>query len=91
MRGIGGIMGRVTNVISGVVLGAALLAGGMSAPVQAEDSGTRRVIVSRDADYPGFDLQTLKDVDQKACASACVDDQACKAFTYNTKAKWCFL
>ncbi|WP_336798919.1 alpha-2-macroglobulin family protein [Kaistia sp. MMO-174] len=84
-------MGRVTNVISGVVLGAALLAGGMSAPVQAEDSGARRVIVSRDADYPGFDLQTLKDVDQKACASACVDDQACKAFTYNTKAKWCFL
>ncbi|MBN9025073.1 MAG: alpha-2-macroglobulin family protein [Rhizobiales bacterium] len=84
-------MGRVTNVISGVVLGAALLTGGMSAPVQAEDSGARRVIVSRDADYPGFDLQTLKDVDQKACASACVDDQACKAFTYNTKAKWCFL
>jgi hypothetical protein len=83
MRGFGGILG--------LVLGAALSLGGMTAPAAAQDSGARRVIISRDADYPGFDLQTLKDIDQKACATACVDDQSCKAFTYNTKAKWCFL
>ena len=83
MRGIGGILG--------LVLGLTLSLGGLAAPASAQESGPRRVIISRDADYPGFDYQTLKDVEQKACASACADDQSCKAFTYNTKAKWCFL
>ncbi|WEK51863.1 MAG: MG2 domain-containing protein [Candidatus Kaistia colombiensis] len=73
----------------GLVFGLVLCLGGMAA--QAQDSDARRIIISRDADYPGFDLLTLKDIDQKACASACVDDLSCKAFTYNTKAKWCFL
>jgi uncharacterized protein YfaS (alpha-2-macroglobulin family) len=89
MRAMGGLRGA--SRLLGLAFGLALSFGGMASPAQAQDDGPRRVIISRDADYPGFDLQTLKDIDQKACATACVDDQSCKAFTYNTKAKWCFL
>ncbi|MCX5579140.1 alpha-2-macroglobulin family protein [Kaistia terrae] len=89
MRAMGGLRGA--SRLLGLAFGLALSLGGMASPAQAQDDGPRRVIISRDADYPGFDLQTLKDIDQKACATACVDDQSCKAFTYNTKATWCFL
>ncbi|MCB1498453.1 MAG: alpha-2-macroglobulin family protein [Bauldia sp.] len=50
-----------------------------------------RVIVTPDADYPGFDYQTVKNVDLDACKAACVSGDQCRAFTYNTKARWCFL
>ncbi len=51
----------------------------------------KRVIVTPNADYSGFDMQTVKDVDQAGCQTACLADNACRAFTFNTKAKWCFL
>ncbi len=51
----------------------------------------KRVIVTPNADYAGFDMKTVKDVDQAACQAACLGDNACRAFTFNTKAKWCFL
>ncbi|MEX0852101.1 MAG: alpha-2-macroglobulin family protein, partial [Bauldia sp.] len=51
----------------------------------------RRLIVTAGADYPGHDFSTLKDVDLEACRSACLADAACRAFTFNTKAGWCFL
>ena len=51
----------------------------------------KRVIVTPNADYSGFDLRTVKNVEQSACQAACLGDTACRAFTYNTKAKWCFL
>ena len=51
----------------------------------------KRVIVTPNADYSGFDMKTVKDVDQAGCQAACLADGACRAFTFNTKAKWCFL
>ncbi|EXJ15567.1 PAN domain protein [Imhoffiella purpurea] len=42
-------------------------------------------------DYFGRDFATLKGVTLDACKAACLDDQRCKAFTFNTKAGWCFL
>lgn len=42
-------------------------------------------------DLPGFDYSLIKNTTEKACSQACVDDRACRAFTFNTKAKWCFL
>ena len=44
-----------------------------------------------DADYFGRDLQVLKEVDLEVCKSTCLTTPACRAFTYNTKARWCFL
>ena len=51
----------------------------------------RRVETRPDMDYLGFDLRTVKDVSQAQCEAACIDDNACKALTYNVKARWCFL
>ena len=66
-------------------VGRALLAGGRRSAAE------RRVIVTPDADYPGFDYKTVKDVDLDACQAACLADNTCRAFTFNTKAGWCFL
>src|SRR5690606_27112637 len=44
-----------------------------------------------DADYPGYDYETVKDVTLDACQTACIDGTQCRAFTYNSKARWCFL
>src|SRR6478735_7166190 len=53
---------------------------------------TRREIQTvRDADYFGFDLRTEQNVTLDQCKTSCIGDKACKAFTYNPTAKWCFL
>ena len=64
--------------------GAALAAG----QVHAAEA---RVIVTPEADYSGFDFETLKGVDLEACKVACLDKTECRAFTFNTRAGWCFL
>lgn len=51
----------------------------------------RRIVTVPDADYFGADYKTLKDVDLDACKAACLDDNICQAFTYNTSANWCFM
>jgi uncharacterized protein YfaS (alpha-2-macroglobulin family) len=58
----------------------------LATPATAE----RRAIVTEGADYFGRDIEILKDVPVEECAAACVADTACKAFTYNNKARWCF-
>ncbi len=76
---------------------AALFALGLLVPVTAYFAGTpamaagKRVIITPNADYSGFDMETVKNVDQAACQAACLADGACRAFTFNTKAQWCFL
>ena len=67
-----------------------LLAANLAFALHAE-AADRRVIVTKDADYAGFDTKTLKGVDINACQAACAADQTCRAFTFNTKAGWCFL
>lgn len=42
-------------------------------------------------DLPGFDYQTLRNVPLAECERACLADTGCAAFTYNERAKWCFL
>ena len=51
----------------------------------------RELVVTQGADLFGKDYQTLKEVELDACESACLADTRCQAFTYNTKARWCFL
>ncbi len=51
----------------------------------------KRVIVTPNADYSGFDMETVKNVDQAGCQTACLANDTCRAFTFNTKARWCFL
>ncbi|MCO5734501.1 alpha-2-macroglobulin family protein [Rhizobium sp. SSA_523] len=72
--------------------GISLLAvfGLLAPPVPAQQT-QRQIELSEGADYPGFDLRTEKNLSQAQCETACLKDGSCRAFTYNVKAKWCFL
>lgn len=50
----------------------------------------RRLSVTRDVDFFGSDLTNIFDTTFKACERACLADQNCKAFTFNTKSLACF-
>ncbi|MDP3896320.1 MAG: alpha-2-macroglobulin family protein [Mesorhizobium sp.] len=63
----------------------------LSVPLTAVAQDTRRIETSQDGDYFGFDLRTEQNVGLDQCKAACLGDSACRAFTYNTKVKWCFL
>lgn len=73
---------------------AALLAASVILPlagVAPAAAQQKRIVQVPNADYFGGDYRTVKDVDIATCESACLDDRQCKAFTYNTSARWCFL
>jgi len=57
----------------------------------AASAADRELTMTLGTDYFGRDFATLKDVSLDACKAACLDDARCKAFTFNTKAGWCFL
>lgn len=78
------------RTVASVALGIAALAVGLSlvGPAQAQD---RRIVTIEDADFFGGDYRTVQDVDIEACKAACLEDNLCRAFTYNVSANWCFL
>ncbi len=58
----------------------------------AAAAGPERSVVTTDnADYFGFDLRAEQNLSLQACRQTCLGDPGCRAFTYNTKARWCFL
>ncbi len=67
----------------GLIVG---LAGGAAAQMD-----TRSIERSQNSDYFGFDLRTVQSVTLNQCEAACLGDSQCRAFTYNTRVKWCFL
>jgi len=50
----------------------------------------KRLVISRDADLPGGDIATYFDTTLDACERACLADQQCTAFTFNTRNNSCF-
>lgn len=50
----------------------------------------RRLLLSRDTDFYGSDLQALFDTEYGACERLCLNDPSCKAFTFNQKSNACF-
>ncbi|MEP7240457.1 MAG: MG2 domain-containing protein [Devosia sp.] len=77
MRGLGrSALGLLVSLV--LVVGAAQAAERSSTPLP-------------DTDLPGFDYSIEKGVTLKACDADCVSDNLCRAYTYNTKTKWCFL
>lgn len=77
----------------GSVAGLLVLALSMGSPQSssASDAGERRIALTPGIDYFGGDYETLKEVDLDACRAACLDDNRCLAFTFNSIAGWCFL
>ncbi|MEO8756610.1 MAG: alpha-2-macroglobulin family protein [Devosia sp.] len=64
-----------------------LLAFAATAAIAAD----RSVTLLKDTDLPGFDYQIDKGTTLDKCQAACVGDNLCRAFTFNTKTKWCFM
>ncbi|MGY3438568.1 MULTISPECIES: alpha-2-macroglobulin family protein [unclassified Marinovum] len=63
----------------------------LALPATAQDIvPDRRVVVSRDVDFYGSDLQALFDTTLDACQRICLSDPACRAFTFNTRSNACF-
>ena len=78
----------IPRPFSRIILAAlVVLAGAMP----AAGADVRRIEVVENADYFGFDLRTEKDVTLEQCKAICLGDRACRAFTYNVRAGWCFL
>lgn len=50
----------------------------------------RRLVVTRDMDFYGGDLQPLFDTTLEACQSLCLNDPDCGAFTFNSRSRACF-
>lgn len=63
----------------------------MTFSVGPASAAERSISLSKATDLPGFDYFTQKGVTLKACEAACLDDNLCRAFTFNEKASWCFL
>ncbi|MHA6728882.1 alpha-2-macroglobulin family protein [Devosia sp. A369] len=69
-------------------LGLAVLLGlGTPAALAAD----QKITLLEHTDLPGFDYAIIRDTDLDACTSACAEDEICRAFTFNTQSKWCFL
>ncbi|CUH79831.1 alpha-2-macroglobulin family protein [Tropicibacter naphthalenivorans] len=63
----------------------------MAPTVNAQEAiPDRRVVVTRDIDYAGSDLQQLFDTSYNACERTCLANPACIAFTFNTRTNACF-
>ena len=50
----------------------------------------RRLVITRDQDFAGRDIQQIFDTTYQACRNACQADANCVAFTFNTRSNACF-
>ncbi|MEP9371877.1 alpha-2-macroglobulin family protein [Mesorhizobium sp. KR1-2] len=80
---------RAARIWSTFAFLALLLVLPWSSPALAVDA--RSIATTENSDYFGFDLRSQQNVSLDQCKSTCLGDSACRAFTYNVKAKWCFL
>ena len=87
MRGLGRVL---FFPVPFILLLAGLLGAPAARPAEPPQAG-RRLVVIEGADYFGLDYETLKGVELEACQTACLADSRCQAFTYNRRARWCFL
>ncbi|MDR3471214.1 MAG: alpha-2-macroglobulin family protein [Devosia sp.] len=59
--------------------------------ITAAPAADRKITLLPGTDLPGFDYSVVKGITLEACQKACGDDHVCRAFTFNQKARWCFL
>ncbi|UHD17458.1 alpha-2-macroglobulin family protein [Thiocapsa bogorovii] len=87
------MLGFYPRVSLGFVAGlfAACLSAVWPTASEAAEGGERSILLTPGMDYFGGDYETLKEVDLETCRDACLDDTRCRAFTFNSKAGWCFL
>ncbi len=74
-----------------VLLAAAALALTGAVAVAQDFVPDNHYVVSRHADFPGGDIASIFDTTLEACESACSNEQACVAYTFNQNSNSCFL
>ena len=63
----------------------------LASPIYAQNIlPEHRYLMSRNVDFYGADLTNLFDTSREACARACSAQDACVAFTFNTRNNACF-
>lgn len=80
---------RTARILAGLAFGWIALTASPGALMA--QGGERTIVAAPDADYYGHDYDILKDADQNLCETACLADNQCRAFTFNTAKGWCFL
>lgn len=79
----------ITLLRAGVALAALPLASlAPTAPAAAQERTVRELPAT---DLPGGDFRTLREVPIAVCTRECIADPACRGYTYNERARWCFL
>lgn len=76
---------------AGFAFGAAAQSSGTASGASSPAAGARQIDQLPGTDLPGFDYQVLREIPLSDCEAACLGDPVCRAYTYNTKAQWCFL
>ena len=83
-------MRGIALAVWAAVLGCAVGLG--AAPVAAQTLiPEKRLVLSEDADLPGGDIASIFDTTLDACERACLANQSCTAFTFNTRNGSCFV
>ncbi|KMK65933.1 alpha-2-macroglobulin family protein [Puniceibacterium sp. IMCC21224] len=73
-----------------LVIAAVSLMIGILPAVAQQSVPDRRIVVTRNVDFYGADLQSLFDTTLDACQRVCLSDTACQAFTFNSRSNACF-
>ncbi len=63
----------------------------LPASTASSQQAQRSIVETKDSDYFGFDLRAEENVSLDQCKADCLANAACRAFTYNQSARFCFL
>ncbi len=69
-----------------------ILSAALALPSLAQESPVplKRTVLTQDVDLPGGDLRSIFDTTIEACEQACLSDDTCHAYTFNSRAGSCF-
>ncbi len=73
-----------------IIAASALVLAASFASAQDNLIPDRRIVVSRDVDFYGSDLQNIFDTTYDDCIQTCLANDSCVAFTFNQNANACF-
>ncbi|HHW35152.1 MAG TPA: hypothetical protein GXX24_13585, partial [Paracoccus solventivorans] len=83
---------RAARAAIGIALALLALAPAAQGQTGPEDVVPQaRVVLQSDLDLPGNDLSMIRQLGQDACVAACLATDACRALTWNARARACFL
>lgn len=94
-RGDYGSISRSVGIAQTATVRLNCLIGGAGVPADRPSENPSRsrdpFIILENVDLVGFDYRSIPGVGRQQCRRACLDDDRCRAFTFNTEFQHCFL